>query len=293
MKNWRQIRHQYFTNIWLFGVTANHDTATYARPEAARSNEIKATSAEEKCLLRPHIMKLFLLYICKKTLLGCFEGIWRVFYKVTSKVVLQPFPRKSTTFAELVKSNGKFRSKTPNLKFHCRKIRVVRVGRKCWDRIQVTFWGEPKPRGKELATAFNCMIRTDIIHSFTSCTQKINVPLKVPNSITTSACRAFSVNWKFYTLAKQWYLNLVRCRTWKRKAHPCGNVRVDPVLPVIVYSVAEVDEHGHKGGEVSKGGACCEPELLRKGFSMSTTWFHFLQTHPHQPVDPQLVEWLG
>merc|ERR1712088_770133 len=57
--------------------------------------------------------------------------------------------------------------------------------------------------------------------------------------------------------------------------HPSGNVRVDPVLPVIVYSVAEVDEHGHKGGEVSKGGACCEPEL------------------PHQPVDPQLVEWLG
>merc|ERR1712110_1245835 len=56
--------------------------------------------------------------------------------------------------------------------------------------------------------------------------------------------------------------------------HPSGNVRVNPVLPVIVYSVAEVDEHGHKGGEVGKGGACCEPEL------------------PHQPVDPQLVEWL-
>ena len=48
-----------------------------------------------------------------------------------------------------------------------------------------------------------------------------------------------------------------------KKPHPCGDVRVNPVLPVFVHSVAEVDQHCHKGGEVGKGGACCEPELLK------------------------------
>ena len=46
------------------------------------------------------------------------------------------------------------------------------------------------------------------------------------------------------------------------KTHPSGNVGVNPVLPILIFSFAEVDKHGDKGGEVGKGSAGCEPELL-------------------------------